>query len=465
MGLRALVPNRLLEAAYATGPVRRLFARTAVWRAAGLEGRGELYPAARALLTAWRYLGRDGVGERTPEAVRRLVERACREEGRPAPLAANAFLREYAASPAAAVLRRRYAAYPVEDRVRLRRPRPDGPPDRQGNLMIVKPHDPATGERGAAFVMYTEGIAALPAVFDLPRLAARYALLLEPSWWGYQDARFLPYLGRDAEVVVLAQSRPDFEFIGWLGENLVPVRLGAGDWADPDSFRPREGRERSFDVVMVSAWDPFKRHEVLFRALRRLRRDRGLRLTTALVGYPLRWDAARIGRMLRRYGLEADTRIFERVPHARVAEIVADSKLMVLLSKREGANRAIYESMFCDTPVVVYRHHRGVNLDHVAAEVGRLAGDEDLPEVLAEVLEHRDRFHPRRWALENTGWRLSTERLNALLRERARSRQEPWTRDLEGRKNAPNLGYADPSASGRLAAAYDALKECLAPGA
>ena len=54
----------------------------------------------------------------------------------------------------------------------------------------------------------------------------------------------------------------------------------------------REGFD--FDLVMVSAWDPVKRHHALFEALRRLRDRHGRVLRAALVGYPMRWRSERI---------------------------------------------------------------------------------------------------------------------------------------------------------------------------
>jgi glycosyltransferase involved in cell wall biosynthesis len=219
------------------------------------------------------------------------------------------------------------------------------------------------------------------------------------------------------------------------------VTLGAGDWADPGTFAPKDG-PRAYDVAMVSAWDPLKRHEVLFRALERLREERGRRLRLALVGYPMRWTRARIERGLRRHGLEGQTTVLDSVPHAEVARVLADAKASVLLSRREGANRAVYESLFCDTPVVVPRGHRGVNLDHVVPETGRLATDDDLADVLLALVDAKDGVAPRAWALANTGWPVATRRLEEALAASARARGLPWTRGIAPKRNAPGLRYA-----------------------
>src|SRR5439155_4454117 len=115
-----------------------------------------------------------------------------------------------------------------DHRVRLRFPNDDDP-ERQGDLIILKSYDRRTGERGVLMIKYSETILAMAAMFDLGMLASQYMLVLEPSSWGYQDARFLLYLGSDLDVLVQSPREADFEFIENLDTNLVPVRVGAGE--------------------------------------------------------------------------------------------------------------------------------------------------------------------------------------------------------------------------------------------
>src|SRR5207253_4695957 len=172
-----------------------------------------------------------------------------------------------------------------------------------------------------------------------------------------QDARFFLYLGSDLDVLVQSPRQEDFDFVAGLQTNLVPLRVGAGEWGDSGVFHPRPtGKDATYDVVMVAAWDPFKRHEVFFRAAAQFKRERGRALRIALVGYDLGWTRESIEQLLRQYDLERDCAIYESIPHEEVARVVAESKVSLLLSQREGANKAAYESMFCGTPGIVYRH-------------------------------------------------------------------------------------------------------------
>jgi glycosyltransferase involved in cell wall biosynthesis len=453
MGVRALLSDLVMDSRSLQVP----YALAADGRAAWARRRGRALSAAEALLGAWRLLGNERFGAKRRRIVRELIEAQCfrgRQLGR---VAENGFLREFEGRPEARRSREHYAAFAPGHRVRLRYPRPNDDPERQGDLMVLKAYDPTSGEKGVLFIMYDEVIRRLPALFDLRSLASEYVIVLEPSWWGYQNATFLLYLGADLDVVVLAQCRDDYEFLLDLNSNIVPVRLGAGDWVDPTRFRPKEGVDRTFDLVMVSAWNPNKRHKLLFRTLRTLRARYGETLSVALVGYPSVWSRNEIVRLMRRYGVEGQCTIFENIPHAEVARVVADSRAYVLLSRREGANRALYESLFCGTPVIVHRHHRGVNVDIVIEEVGRLADDQELPEVILDVVRNSQRFRPSQWAAEHTGWQNSTRLLEEVLKSLAQKRGTPWTSGIAAKKNAPNLMYAEAGAYQRFEVEYERL--------
>jgi glycosyltransferase involved in cell wall biosynthesis len=441
--------------------LRRLYGLVASGRAWWARVRSHRFQRADVLLQTWRLLGPELFGAKRIAVVKDLLEESCFHDGQPAPVAENELLRDFSDSVEAQGIRREAAGFPMADRVRMRYPRPNDDPERQGDLIVLKAYDEASGEKGVLYLMYSESIRKFPAVFDLPRLASKYTLVLEPSWWGYQDAAFFLYLGADLDVVVLAQCRPDFEFIRDLRTNLVPSRLGAGDWIDPERFRPKANGARAYDLVMVSGWNVLKRHSLLFRMLRQLKQEQGRVLKVALIGYPQHWTRDNIEKLMRRYDVQDQCTVFENIPHDEVARIVADAKASVLLSRREGANRGIYESMFCGTPVIVYRHHRGVNLDHVTEEVGRLADDEELAGVIVSVVDEWQRFHPREWALANTGWITSTRLLNRTLEGIARQRGQPWTTEIVGHKNAPNLKYAEPGIYIRFEAEYRRLQQYL----
>lgn len=445
------------SAAAARAYAALLQARARIHRSVG-DPLGE----AHALLRAWRACG-DATPPAIQKRVRRIIEHTCYRDGALAPIRENQLLARFAQSREAAAIRREFGRYPIADRVRLRYPRRDDDPERQGDLIILKRHVPETGEKGVILIAYTEAARRFCALFDVPAVLSRYMLVLEPCWWGFQDSTFLLFLGSDADVVVQATWKGDWHFIRGLGANLIPIRRGFYDWTDPDLFQPRPaGVEPTYDLVMVSAWSPLKRHEELFAALRRLRGrvDRPLRV--ALVGYPLGWTRHHIDRLARRYGLQDWCTIFDGIPHPEVARIVAASRAYILLSRREGGNRALYEAIFANVPVIVYRYHRGVNTEVIDERVGVLFEDGTLDAAILRVLYGPQTFEPRAWALERTGMRNSTRLLNELLRSIAVQRGSPWTADIAVKRNAPNLRYGRPEASNEFANEYEVLATFLA---
>ncbi len=443
-----VLDSRHVTAAYRAGSLARASAFAVL---------GRRWKSATARLRALRASGVREHSPRTMQAVRNQLDWGCRDTGGALrDIGANRWLAEFLQTPEAGHLRGRFSSWPDHHRVRMREPN-DENPRRQGDLILLKRYNPATGEKGVIMLKYTQSLWRFPAMFDLPALAVRYAFVLEPSSWGYEDPGFFLYVGADIDVVVQSPWSRDYAFIDQLHSNLEPVRIGAGDWVDPQVFSStKPAHERRFDVVAVSAWSALKRHEDLFRAVAALEAS-GRTLQIALIGYPVDWTQDKIRKLACKYGIEDRCTIYEAVPQSVVAEVVGDSRLYVLMSRREGANRALYEALWCDTPVAVFDAHRGVNTDIIRGEVGTLYDAAGLDAAIARVLDAPARYHPRAWAERNTGYRNSTVALSALLRRHAVARGLPWTEDLAEKINAPDMLYANPLDVERFAGEYDSL--------
>lgn len=455
---------RWRDRVYASPWLRRGFALASCAVARARLLRGRRFAALQRLVHAWKHLGDEGFGARRVAWVRRLVDEATRApDGTLRPVAENALGAEFVRSAGARALRAKFAAFPPDDRVRLRYPRPDPDPERQGDVLVLKSPDDATGERGVLLVMYHEAIEAFAACFDLPALAARWQLVLETSTWGTREWRLLPYLGRDLDALVMAPREEDFAFLAAWGTNLVPVRVGSADWVDPAVFaeKPADAPFEQ-DVIMVASWDPLKRHATLLDALARAR-ARGRRLSTLLVGVPAVWTREEIERQVAARGLSDQVTVAERLPHAEVARRTARSRCAVLLSKQEGSSRVLGEALWCGTPVVVTAGQVGIDRAHVNAETGAFASDDGLADALVAVVDGHARFSPRRYAERALGYANATRTVNEALRAMAARRGLPWTRDVVAKKNAPNLRYAEAGRGRDFEADYHALAAALRP--
>jgi len=358
-------------------------------------------------------------------------------------LSENPILSSFMASQHALKLRNEVLQNPLPDAIRLREHRVNSPPHRQGNLMLLKRPCFESGEKGVLFLKFNESFFQFASVYDVRAAAKHYRFVLEPSN-ACAHLEFFFFVGNELDVVIQCPYYEDFELMKNLALNLYPVDFGASDWVDEQLFNTADvdhsNMEFEFDVAMIARWGPLKRHHALFTALNKLRPNT---LKTVLVGYPHEWDTERMQRMIDRAGLSDSVSIRERLTPQGVADVLRKSKVSISVSLHEGAVRALTESLFCDTPVIVNKHNVGVNQSLIVKETGRFSTDEELHKTLCWVIENRNQFSPRNWALANTGANITSAKLNSVVKDMALAKGEPWTKDLAGKANRPNLDYLD----------------------
>lgn len=315
-----------------------------------------------------------------------------------------------------------------------------------GNRLLVLKAPEANREKGVLLVMFSEMIRALTSATNLPRLLQDYTLVFEPSWSGYCHPDLLQFIPFDKPIFVLAAEANDFAFLQRLGSNLIPVDLGPCDWVDPRVAEPYLSATKEFDIVMNSNWASWKRHYVLFRMLAKARHQR---FTAVLIGGP--WGGkveADIKNLAHFFGVADRVVLMERLSYEKVMDVTCRSKVSVLLSLKEGSNRAIAESIFCDVPVVVLSNHVGGIKKNVVPETGLLTEERHLESAISTLLDGNVR--PRRWGLQNISCFTSSTKLNSVLRQHALQRGEPWTRDIAGRSNSPESKYIHETDAERL---------------
>ncbi|MGZ8515794.1 MAG: glycosyltransferase [Chitinophagaceae bacterium] len=308
---------------------------------------------------------------------------------------------------------------------------------RQGDLIILKKHNPINNEKGVLLITYTEALATFAALYDLEKLSEKYQFVFEPSWWGYKNYQILLFYGLNTEIVVQCPYKPDYDFINTLGKNYYPINIGAGDWVDPNIFINSSKDEKEYDIAMVGNWSKIKRHEILFKTMEMMSK----KPTVALIGYPSQgrnWDD--IIKEAKKHHVDQYCTIYENIEPKKVSEILGNSKINLLLSKAEGANRGIYEGIFSGNIIVVYKHNKGVNLEQIK-NVGLLSDDYELGEILQKTIDNYNKYDTRAWGLLNTGCINSTNKINNMLKYISISSGKIWENDLVCKCNRPNLLY------------------------
>ena len=307
--------------------------------------------------------------------------------------------------------------------------------------------------KGVLLVMFTAQFVELTAALDLALLCRDYHLVLEPSYSGYADTAILQFKQvAPAPVFVMATEQRDFAFLERVGGNLIPVRLGSSDWVDPQTFTPLVDTEKRYDAIMVAGWERLKRHHALFSAIADLN-DPSYRL--CLIGSSWRGSRQEIEGLLTYYGLSKQAELFEKLTPVEVNRRLNESRVNVLMTRREGSNRSLFEGMFADVPALALSSVIGPNLAWLNSEGGRLVEEGRLSEALVTFRGSPAAYRPRAWALENISPVVSTRTL-----ERAISRAVGSTAvmPLAVKVNAPELRYLDENRSDALPTADELIQ-------
>ena len=294
-------------------------------------------------------------------------------------------------------------------------------------ILVIKSATPQ--ERGVIVVDYQYVFPLIAGLFDLPAICERYDLVLEPSWADVCAPEILLFTKQTTPVYVQTIEPRDQGVLKSLNSNLSAVPLAANWWGDP-RHSPVSTAARDIDVIMVAAWADIKRHWRVFSALADLRK-RGRRLRTALVGY--RYDRTRedIESLAGYFGIRDQIETYERISQDEVSALLARSKVKVLWSRRECANRAIIEAMMADVPVIVREGLTfGYRYPYVNEHTGRFVPEGQLAEAIVEMIDTRQRFSPRQWILEHMTCVHATRALEQFLRRAREERGEPWSSGL-----------------------------------
>jgi glycosyltransferase involved in cell wall biosynthesis len=272
-------------------------------------------------------------------------------------------------------------------------------------------------------------------LYDLDRISSRYSIVLEPSWAGTCTPEILLYSRLAAPVFVQTIEPRDRQFIESLDGNLSVVPIAANWWLDPRRA-PAPSAARDIDVAMVAAWADIKRHWRFFRALAELKRQ-GHRLTAALIGYQYDRTRADIEALAAAYGVRDQITTHERISQSEVSDLLARSKIHVLWSRRECANRAIIEAMLADTPVIVRDGLTfGFKYPYINEQTGAFVRERDLGPAMLDMIANRSRYRPREWALAHMTADHATRALESHLRQHALKGGEKWTRGLAVKASA-----------------------------
>jgi glycosyltransferase involved in cell wall biosynthesis len=294
--------------------------------------------------------------------------------------------------------------------------------------VIVLKAPGAAGEKGVLFAGNETAWPAVAHVAARTDLLASYDFVGLSAWSPPKYQKLAAFVGLSDDPIHIGISNPDdLAAYALLAPAIAPLPLMASDWVNPDDFRPRARAERDNDILMVAGWGRYKRHWLLFEALRGLPAD----LSVVLIGADSGGRTARHVRTeARRFGVRQDLMFLTGLPVHEVNDFQSRARIAVVFSAREGACVAVTESLFADTPVGLMADAHVGSKSHINPQTGVLFARSRLPRQLGEFLDVSDRFRPRAWAEANISCHRSSEKLNQHLREAALDSGRPWTTNI-----------------------------------
>lgn len=293
--------------------------------------------------------------------------------------------------------------------------------------LVLKEPGPG-GEKGVLYCSFEYNWMRLLGHYDARRILSEYFLVGASSWspTDYMALANFAGLSRDPLFIGIS-NRTDIENYRLLSPVVAPVPLLASDWTHPGYYYPRPPAERDVDILMVANLLPFKRHWLLFEALRSMRRD----LRVVLIGIAAPGRTADVLRAeARAYGVQHDLEILPGVPQPVVGSYQERAKVQLIFSRREGSCVATAEALFAGCPVGMMHDAHVGSKAYINERTGRLFRRAGLGRALEAFVERSAEFEPRAWADENiTCWR-SSDILNAQLRDYSLRAGLPWTTDI-----------------------------------
>lgn len=260
---------------------------------------------------------------------------------------------------------------------------------------------PSGSSKGVLYISFECNLEALRQTGELPAISRQYHICCATSWSPIEFG----VLARAARVssaplLVGISNRADLAALSAAGSALSPSDILASDWVDVTQYRPREAGDRDIDIIMIGHFAAWKRHWILFEALRKLPPD----LRVVIVGRD--WDGRTASSVLadaRAFGVRQQVTVFSDLASTNVRALLCRSRLKTIVSLREGSCVAVAEALAADCPVVMLEESAIGSAAFIHDQTGVRASRAGYAPALADVLRAPHRFTARQWYASHSG--------------------------------------------------------------
>ena len=341
---------------------------------------------------------------------------------------------------------------------------PKMPSSRENTLsrtLILKSRSSSPeGEKGVIILKFEKNLEKLALAENISALEKDYNVLFMPSWLPFYSSAMTLYLSRTNEpLYAMPASFRDYYHCKFLNhKRLTALPFHSSSWIREDFYPVNVSQSRDIDIIMVANFGEYKRHWLLFQALRDLPKE----ISVAIVGMP--YGTRTEEKILQEaaiFGVQDRFKLYVNSSQQKIAELLCRSKLLLGLSAHEGTYTSVAEGIMAGAAAAVYENAEVGTKDYINPRTGFLLNHRlPLSDQICTCLAECQQCNPAKWARENIASRINCDRLNQQLRSQSLSDGCPWTHDI-----APfyarrlQLYYEDPTIFHRLAEEYETFQE------
>lgn len=296
--------------------------------------------------------------------------------------------------------------------------------------IIIKPFV-SNNEKGFLLISFENQLQAILDHGELEVMQERYHLIFIPSWTGLYSPVIFELVKRSVghSLFVLPVHEHERDLVNGLGQNCIPLPFNAASWVNQEFFNSEANLTRDIDCLMVANFASFKRHWLLFKALKGLPES----VSALCVGVPIGSRSAEsIRREAEDYGVSDRVSIVENPSQEDLRLYFQRAKVFCAMSYREGSFIAVAEALMSGTPVVMFKNAHIGTKSLISPEVGALVGSiSDLRDRIIEFMNFEEHGKVRYIARQSISAQANCQKLNDLLANWSLENGHQWTKDIE----------------------------------
>lgn len=287
-------------------------------------------------------------------------------------------------------------------------------------------------EKGFLLISFESELLKLANNLHLSEIEKQYEIAFLPTWQPFFSVPLYCFLSKiKLPFWIMASSAKDANLCPSVGPLCKALPFQASSWIDSNSF-PDVPEKKDIDIIMLANFMEYKRHWLLFEALRDLPKNLKVILIGQGIGLRTRevlMDEAELFGVIGRFDL------IENPSNETIQRLLGQARLFCALSAKEGSNIAVAESLLAGTSVGIYVNAIIGSKDYINPSNGILFNDFEklsvqIERFLNSSVELVRPAEIQRWARGNISAQVNNTKLNTIVRNTNLSKGCIWTQDL-----------------------------------